>query len=181
MPATCFAKSQRHQFQEPEQRRRLDQVDRNIDVAASGVGIRAHATLAFHLSPDSAETFTVWPVAAYTLSSRSVIVAPSQEKCLSHLSNATYKNTASIATWAKTRIDCTMVAVDTLVGGRSPSDRVRYEARGRCDCRGRCVPRTARREPPHLRRSRHAIGRYHRAIDSPPCVWSDRSCISHSI
>jgi hypothetical protein len=36
-------------------RDRLHQVDRNIDVARPGVGIRARETLAFHLSPASAE------------------------------------------------------------------------------------------------------------------------------
>ena len=45
----------------------LDQVDRNIDVAASGVGTQAHAALAFHLSATCAEG--AWAVAAYTLSS----------------------------------------------------------------------------------------------------------------
>src|SRR5258707_6731120 len=33
----------------------LDQIDRNIDVAASGVGMCARETLAFQLSPNSAE------------------------------------------------------------------------------------------------------------------------------
>jgi hypothetical protein len=32
-----------------------DQVDRNIDVAASGVGIQARLMLAFHLSPTGSE------------------------------------------------------------------------------------------------------------------------------
>src|ERR1700692_744186 len=54
---------------------------------------------------------------------------------LSHLYNAhvDIQNTASITTLAEMRIDCTLVAVDTLVGGRSSSDRDRYEARGHCD------------------------------------------------
>jgi hypothetical protein len=165
MPATCFAKSQRHQFQETEQRRRLS----NLGPAATRRPVNTggpHSRL-IGLRPGRSQhrCCRVWRWNAGTRNARLPPLSSggvhsffeighrgsfAREMSLAPI-QCDIQNTASITTWAEMRIDCTMVAVD------------------------------ARREPPHLRRSRHAIGRYHGAIDSPPYVWSDRSCISHSI